>query len=114
MDAAIAAVGSQMPAWFRAASLDEIAPGGRLSVEVDDTAALLLRDGDRYFCIEDSCTHDGQPLTDGEYSHGCITCPRHGAKFDVATGAARCMPATEPIKTYPVEVRTDGVYVAAP
>lgn len=102
-----------MSDWLRVADVDEVAAGGRLSVEIDEVPALLLRDGDRYYCIEDLCTHDGQPLTDGVFENGCITCPRHGAKFDVATGQPTCMPATEPVRTFPVETRPDGIYVSA-
>jgi 3-phenylpropionate/trans-cinnamate dioxygenase ferredoxin subunit len=100
-----------MPVWERAAAVDEIAPGGRKSVILDDAAVLLLRAGDDYYCIEDVCTHDGQPLTDGPFENGCITCPRHGAQFNVATGAAVRMPATEPVRTFAVEVRADGIYI---
>ncbi|MFG0335754.1 MAG: Rieske (2Fe-2S) protein [Maioricimonas sp. JB049] len=96
----------------RIASRDEIPPGGRKSVIVDEIPALLLRAGDDYYCIEDVCTHDGQPLTEGPVEDKVITCPRHGAEFDIATGAALRMPATEPIRTFAVEVREDGVYVA--
>jgi len=89
---------------------DELAAGDRKSVEVDETPALLLRIGDEYYCIEDVCTHDGQPLTDGPV-HNCeITCPRHGARFDLKTGSAMCMPATEPVQTFAVEVRDDGIF----
>ncbi|MBT5019577.1 MAG: Rieske 2Fe-2S domain-containing protein, partial [Planctomicrobium sp.] len=43
---------------------------------------------------------------------GCeLTCPRHGAKFNVKTGAPTKMPATEPVRTFPVEVRDGAVYV---
>jgi 3-phenylpropionate/trans-cinnamate dioxygenase ferredoxin subunit len=103
-----------MTAWEFVAAPDEIPSGGRKSAIVDDTPVLLLRDGDRYFCIEDQCTHDGQPLTNGPFENGCITCPRHGAKFDVATGAALCMPATEPVPVFQVEARPDGIYAARP
>jgi 3-phenylpropionate/trans-cinnamate dioxygenase ferredoxin component len=102
-----------MAHWERIATVDEVDPGGRTSVIVDDLPALLLRVGDNYFCIEDVCSHDGQPLTDGEVSNGQIECPRHGARFDLATGAPRCMPATEPIRAFPVEVRDDGIYADA-
>lgn len=94
----------------RVAEAAEIAPGGRKPVVVDDVPALLLRVGDDYYCIEDTCTHDGQPMTEGEV-HGCeITCPRHTARFDLRTGAALCMPATEPIATFEVDVRANGIY----
>lgn len=93
------------------ANRDEIEPGGRMSVVVDDIPALLIRVGDDYYCIEDTCTHDGQAMTDGPVAGGEITCPRHGARFDIATGKALCMPATEPIATFDVDVRDDGIYV---
>lgn len=101
-----------MPYWEHVASPDEVAPGTRKAVIVDDTPALLLRVGNDYYCIEDVCTHDGQPLTDGPVDEGQITCPRHGARFDLQTGAPTCMPATEPIRTFAVEVRADGVYAS--
>ncbi len=95
------------------AAADELAPGERKSVFVDDTPALLVRLGDEYVCIEDVCTHDGNPLTDGPIVNGQIVCPRHGARFDLKTGAALCMPATEPVTTFAVEVRPDGIYAGA-
>ena len=68
------------------ATIDEVPPGGRKSVVIDETPALLLHIGNDFYAIEDVCTHDGQPLTDGPLK-GCeITCPRHGARFDVRTG----------------------------
>ncbi len=93
------------------ATIDEVPPGGRKSVVADDVPALLLRIGDDFYCIEDVCTHDGQPLTEGRLEGRAITCPRHGAQFDVGTGQALCMPATEPVRTFPVEVRDGKVFV---
>lgn len=95
-----------------AAVAGEIPPGGRKSVFIDDLPALLIRIDDRYYAIEDVCTHDGQPLTDGPLIDCQIVCPRHGARFDLATGKATRMPATSPVRTFAVEVRTDGIYVS--
>jgi 3-phenylpropionate/trans-cinnamate dioxygenase ferredoxin subunit len=92
------------------AHVDEVPPGGRKSVIVDETPALLLRVGDDFYAIEDVCTHDGQPLTDGPFEGCVITCPRHGAKFDVRTGKPLCMPATEPVRTFEIEVRGNTVF----
>lgn len=103
-----------MSTFEKVAESGEIAAGGRKAILLDDVPALLLRIGDDYYAIEDVCTHDGQPLTDGPV-HDCqITCPRHGARFDLKTGAALCMPATEPVQTFAVDVRDDGVYVEVP
>lgn len=96
----------------RVAAVDEVPPGGRLSIIIDDEIpALLLRAGDDFYCIEDVCTHDGQPLTTGPFDGREITCPRHGARFDVRTGNPTCMPATEPVRTFAVEVREGEIYV---
>jgi 3-phenylpropionate/trans-cinnamate dioxygenase ferredoxin subunit len=95
----------------RVASVSDIPPGGRKSVIVDDLPALLLRVGDEFYCIEDVCTHDGQPLTNGPVENCAITCPRHGARFDLKTGKALCMPATEPVRVFPVELRGTEVFV---
>ena len=95
----------------RVASVNEIAPGGRMSILVDDLPSLLIRSGDDFFAVEDVCSHDGQPLTNGPVEDGCITCPRHGAKFDLRTGKPLCMPAIEPIATFEVQIRNGEVFV---
>lgn len=90
----------------------ELQPGERRSVFVDDIPALVIRLGDQWHVIEDVCTHDGQPLTNGPISDCAITCPRHTARFDLRTGKALCMPATEPIRVFKVEIRDDAVWAA--
>ena len=93
------------------ASINEIEPGGRKEVLVDETPVLIVRVGDQFYAIEDVCTHDGQALADGPVQGSEIVCPRHGARFDLATGKALCMPATQPIRTFQVEVRDGQVFV---
>lgn len=100
-----------MSAFERVASVTEVPPNGRKSIIVDDVPALLVRVGNDFFAIEDVCSHDGQPLTDGPVAEGAITCPRHGAKFDLKTGNALCMPATQAISTFAVQVRDGDVFV---
>lgn len=95
----------------RVAAVTEIPPNGRKSIIVDDVPALLVRVGNDFFAVEDVCSHDGQPLTDGPVADGAITCPRHGAKFDLKTGKAVCMPATRGIQTFAVQVRDGDVFV---
>ena len=92
------------------ASVDDLKDADRLEVFVDDTPVLLIRVGDQYFAIEDVCTHDGQPLTDGCIEDGAIICPRHGARFDLQSGRALCMPATKPVRTFEVEVRDRQIF----
>jgi len=98
-----------MTQWTRLAAVDELKPGDRKTEFIDDNPVLLVRTDDDYFCVADVCSHDGQPLGDGPISDNQITCTRHGARFDLANGNAMCMPATEPIVAYTVEVTDDGV-----
>lgn len=98
----------------RIIGIDELQPGQRRSVFVDDIPALVIRlTDDSWHVIEDVCTHDGQPLTNGEISDCSIACPRHAARFDLRSGKALCMPATESIRVFRVEIR-DGAVWAAP
>ncbi|HWL10057.1 MAG TPA: Rieske 2Fe-2S domain-containing protein [Planctomicrobium sp.] len=101
-----------MPEFERVADLDEVPNLGRKEVIInDEIPALLLRVDSVYYCIEDVCTHDGQPLTDGEFTGTEIVCSRHGARFDVVTGKATALPARLPIRVFDVEIRDDGIYV---
>lgn len=93
------------------AKVDELKSGESMSVIADDTPVLLVRNGDTFYAIEDQCTHDGQPLTDGPVGDGEVTCARHGARFDLKTGEAICMPANEPVQVFDVEVRDGAVFV---
>lgn len=95
---------------MKLAERDELQSGDRKTVLIDELPALLVRVGDEYYAIEDVCTHDGQPLSDGPISDTEITCSRHGARFDLKCGKALSMPATVPVKTFPVEIRDDGIY----
>ena len=103
-----------MTDYERVASVDELQPGGRLSVFVDDEPVLLIQKEDGcYAAIDDVCTHDGQPLTDGPINGNEITCDRHGARFDLTTGKPQCMPATEGVQVYDVKVE-DGSILLRP
>lgn len=94
--------------WTRICRLADIATGATRPVVIDGERVLVCRvDESRLFAIEDACTHDDAPL-DQAVLEGCaIECPRHGARFDVTTGAVLRMPAASPLPTWPVRV-TDG------
>jgi 3-phenylpropionate/trans-cinnamate dioxygenase ferredoxin subunit len=95
----------------RVAGRTELPPGAKKLIDVDGRAIALFNVDGSYYAIDDICTHDGGPLAEGEL-FGCeIQCPRHGARFDVRTGKALCMPAIEPVTSHPVEVRGDEIYL---
>ena len=92
-------------------TVDEFPDSGKKLVEVDDRLVVVIRQGDAFYCIDDVCTHDGGTLFEGRLVDGCIECPRHGARFDIRTGAARSMPATQPTGVHEIQVDGDRIYV---
>lgn len=93
------------------AKRDDIPPGTAKKVVVDGVEVLLCNVDGALYAVEDVCTHDGGPLDQGELQDCRIMCPRHGATFDVTTGAALTPPAVVPLATYPVRVEGDDVFV---
>lgn len=93
------------------AAVAEIPDPGKRLIEVDDRVLVLFHVGGRFFAIDDVCTHDGGPLSEGDLDGFAIACPRHGAKFDIRTGAALTMPATQPTEAYEVKVENGQVLV---
>jgi 3-phenylpropionate/trans-cinnamate dioxygenase ferredoxin subunit len=93
------------------AKVSEVAPGTTKRVVVDGAGILLCNVSGTLYAIEDVCTHDGGPLDQGELEGACVICPRHGAAFDVTTGAALTLPAVMPVQTYAIRTQGDEVYV---
>ena len=94
-----------------AANVADMPASGRLSIELDDRYLVIVRIDDEYYCLDDVCTHDGGTLEDCELDGYCLTCPRHGAQFDVRDGRAVTMPATEPTGSHAVRVEGDQILV---
>lgn len=87
-------------------------PPGRINVyEVDGVRVALCNVNGKFYAIDDVCTHDGGPLDQGVLEGNLVECPRHGAKFDVTTGAVVAMPATAPVPTYEVKVEGDDIKI---
>jgi len=100
-----------MTGFVLVAKTTDLADPGQMLAEVDDRVVVLLKVGEEFFCLDDVCTHDGGPLSDGRLDDHTIACPRHGAKFDVRTGKALTMPATEDTVAHEVIIRGDEVWV---
>jgi 3-phenylpropionate/trans-cinnamate dioxygenase ferredoxin subunit len=84
-------------------------PCGEVRVVDADGRSLALghcADG-TWGAIDNVCTHDGGTLGEGELEDCMVECPRHGARFELATGEVRALPAVFPVNAYPVRV-VDG------
>jgi len=93
------------------AHLGDVPKGMTRRIEVDGEAVLLCNVDGAIYAIEDRCTHDGGELDQGHLEECLIMCPRHGAFFDVRTGAAVTLPAILPVRTYPVRIEGDQIFV---
>jgi 3-phenylpropionate/trans-cinnamate dioxygenase ferredoxin subunit len=100
-----------MPEYVTVARADDVPPGERLVVEVKERYIAIFNVSGTYYAIEDVCTHDDGPLAEGEL-HGLeIECPRHGARFDISTGKALSMPATQDVRHFEVRVEGDALQI---
>jgi 3-phenylpropionate/trans-cinnamate dioxygenase ferredoxin subunit len=98
-------------AFEMAASLDEFRDGEAIAVTIGDQEVAIARHGDELFAVEDICSHAAVALSEGEVEGCTVECWLHGSRFDLRTGKPTGLPATEPVATFPVEVRGSDVYV---
>jgi len=87
----------------------ELSDGEVRVVGVAGKRIAIARAEGLFYAFDDRCTHAEASLAEGEFDPGSleIECSLHGARFDVVTGKARCLPAVKMLQTYPVRV-TDG------
>lgn len=94
------------------AKLDEVPAGGKKVVEVDGTEIIVCNTKDKIFAVRNLCSHAHETLECGRVRNGWISCPVHGARFDLETGEPKNPPATLPIDTFEVRIDGDTIEVA--
>jgi 3-phenylpropionate/trans-cinnamate dioxygenase ferredoxin subunit len=100
----------------------ELAAGKLADLPVDtgvqirkgDSAVALFRIGDKVHAIDDRCSHAEASLAEGDVFDTEVECPRHGAAFDITTGKALTLPATQPVTVFATEVRDGHVFIEIP
>lgn len=100
----------------RLCAREDIEPGSARRFDVGENRIALVRIGDDFFAISDTCSHEDYSLSEGEIlTDVCeIECWKHGSMFDLVTGEPRSLPATKPVPVYKVRVDGDDVYVELP
>lgn len=98
--------------WVRVAEEDACGPGQLLGIEANGRRVVLANVDGTVYGLEDRCSHAEYPLSTGELSGDRVQCAYHGAKFEVSSGRAVQMPAIRPVRSYDVEVRDGGIFVA--
>jgi len=100
-----------MISWIDAAAEQDIAEGAAVAVSLRGVPVVLVREGETIFALHDQCTHGLARLSDGFVENGCIECPLHQGRFDLATGEPRCPPVRRAVKTYQVRRRGGRVEI---
>ena len=100
-----------MAEFIKVANVKELDNPGKTVLEVDDRIVVLIQVDGTFYCLDDVCTHDDGPLSDGELDGCDLICPRHGARFDVCSGKAKSLPATRPTASHDVKVENGEVFV---
>ena len=94
---------------MKIADTSDIEPGHSISVEVEGVNILVSNTEEGFFAVKDLCSHAFTPLCGGYIQGTLISCPLHGAVFDLKTGEAMSPPAYEDIETFKIEI--DGTSI---
>lgn len=100
-----------MPKGVKVAQVNDLAPGSGTTVETEGQRIALFNVQGTFYAIDDTCSHRGGPLGEGELDGSVVTCPWHGATFDVRTGAVTSPPARASVRSFPVHVEGSDVVV---
>lgn len=98
-------------AWIEAALLASVPQDDVVAIEVQGKDIALYSVEGEVYATDNLCTHGHARLCDGFLDGHEIECPLHQGKFDVRSGAAVCAPVTEGIRTYPVRIDGDKVFL---
>jgi len=89
----------------------DIPDGSAKAVEVNGKQIALFNVCDTYYAIDDTCTHAGGSLSEGEVNGLTVSCPYHGAEFDISDGKVLGEPAEEGVRSYKVHIEGESISI---
>jgi naphthalene 1,2-dioxygenase system ferredoxin subunit len=98
--------------WIDVTATEDIPEDDVIGVDIAGKSIALYRVDGEVFATDNLCTHGNARLCDGFLEGHEIECPLHQGKFDIRNGKAMCAPLTEDVKTYPIKIEGDRVFVA--
>lgn len=101
-----------MPEFVPVTTVAEVAEGELVGVELEGRQVAVCRVEGTYYAFDDTCTHRGCSLSEGELDGTEVVCPCHAGVFDVTTGEVVAGPPPEPVETFPVRVQGGDVEIA--
>jgi nitrite reductase/ring-hydroxylating ferredoxin subunit len=89
----------------------DVPSGAMKGFKAGDGGILVANIDGKFYAIRNRCTHRGCSLSMGRMEGEVVTCPCHGSRFNLKTGAVVRGPAEEPEPAYPVTIEGDGIWV---
>jgi len=96
---------------LKIAETKDVPPGQSAAFTVEGQEIALFNVEGTYYAIGDACTHRGGQLSEGDVQGTKVTCPLHGADFDLKTGAVLGAPAQKAVPSYKVSVEGNGIKI---
>jgi nitrite reductase (NADH) small subunit/3-phenylpropionate/trans-cinnamate dioxygenase ferredoxin subunit len=98
----------------RVADVKSIPSGSAAIFDVGAKQIAVFNVGGGFYAIDNICPHRGGPVGEGSLHGTTVSCPWHGAQFEVTNGQVVGPPATADITSYATKVEEDGVWVEIP
>ena len=100
-----------MGQWHEVLKIADLKPGHGVQSSIVGKVLAVFNVEGKFYAVDDTCTHAGASLAEGSVAGSVVTCPWHGATFDIKTGAALSDPAYEGVKMYNVKVQGDDLLI---
>jgi naphthalene 1,2-dioxygenase system ferredoxin subunit len=97
--------------WIDALAASELPTDDVMGLQLGGRDIALYTVGAEVYATDNVCTHGQARLCDGFLEGHEIECPLHQGKFDVRNGRPTCDPVTEPLRSYPVKIEGQRVYL---
>jgi 3-phenylpropionate/trans-cinnamate dioxygenase ferredoxin subunit len=97
--------------WQLVTTCAKVSPDSPVAFSAGDKSVAIFKVQDAFYATENICPHAYALLTDGFVEGDTVECPLHGAVFHIPTGRCMAAPAESDLKTYPIKVEGDAIYV---
>ena len=97
--------------WILVGTTDNVEVEDIIRFDHNDKTVCVYKLEDGFYATDGICTHEDVHLEDGLVMDNEIECPMHQGVFDIKTGEAISPPACDDLKTYPVKVEDNNIYI---
>ena len=97
--------------WIDVTAADAVPADDVIGIDIAGKSIAFYQVDGEIYATDNICTHGNARLCDGFLEGHEIECPLHQGKFDIRNGKALCAPLTEDVRTYPVRIEGNRVFV---